>query len=279
MAEALVHIGVSGWSYPHWRRRFYPDGLPQRRELEYVAERMDSVEINASFYSLRRPENYRRWAEQTPDGFVFAVKGSRFITHLLALRDARTPLANFFASGVLALGERLGPLLWQLPPSLRFDRERLEGFLRLLPSTAGAAAELAARHDHRLDGRELTSTDTPSWRLRHALEVRHDSYHDPDFPALAREYGVAVVTAHTAGRWPLLDEPTADFAYLRLHGAESLYVGSYGVAALRDWAERALRHHDAGRDVYVYFDNDTDARAPQDAMTLRRLVRTAVVAS
>ncbi|HVH47938.1 MAG TPA: DUF72 domain-containing protein, partial [Labilithrix sp.] len=148
--SADVRVGISGWRYPPWRNVFYPKGLPQHRELEFASRAVRSVEINGSFYSLQRPSSYRRWYAETPDDFVFAVKGGRFITHNKKLRDCETPLANFFASGMLALEEKLGPILWQLPPQLRFDAARLEEFFALLPRTTAEAAALARRHDGRL---------------------------------------------------------------------------------------------------------------------------------
>jgi uncharacterized protein YecE (DUF72 family) len=273
---ANARIGISGWRYPPWRGDFYPKGLPQRSELEYAASRFNSIEINGSFYALQRPENYRAWAEQTPPGFVFSVKGPRFITHMKKLRDVDAPLANFFASGVLALGSKLGPLLWQLPPQLPFDASRLAGFFELLPRTTEAAAELATRHDERLTDRAHLTTDEDR-PLRHALEVRHDSYLDPAFTTLANEHDVAIVLADTAGKWPFLELVTADFCYVRLHGDEELYVSGYSDEALDKWATKITgwRTGDTtpdgvGRDVFVYFDNDVKVRAPYDAMGLAR---------
>lgn len=264
---ADVRVGISGWRYPSWRGAFYPAGLPQRRELEHVARRLRTVEINGSFYSLQRPEWYRRWADQTPEDFLFAVKGGRFVTHLKRLRGVETPLANFFASGVLALGGRLGPVLWQLPPTVAFDPELVETFLALLPRDTTAAAALAARHDDRLKAPPwLEVTDRRP--LRHALEVRHESFRDPAFAALARRHGVAVVVADTAGRWPMLDEPTADLVYVRLHGDAELYTSGYEGPALDRWAERVRGWAASGRDVVVYFDNDALGRAPFDAVAL-----------
>ncbi|MGE3661470.1 MAG: DUF72 domain-containing protein [Pseudonocardia sp.] len=265
MAE--IRVGTSGWRYPPWRGAFYPPGLPQRRELEYLSRRVTSIEINGSFYSLQRPEYYREWAAQTPDGFVFAVKGPRFVTHLKQLRDVRVPVANFLASGVLALGPKLGPVLWQLPPRLRFDAERLAAFLDLLPHTTAAAAALAAGHDERLDGRALVETDADR-PLRHALEVRHESFRDPAVAAVLRHHDVALVLADSAGTWPVLDEVTAGFVYVRLHGADELYASGYTPAALDAWAARVRAWHDGGRDVFVYFDNDAKVHAPRDAMEL-----------
>ena len=221
MAEARVagevRVGISGWRYPPWRGVFYPEGLAQRRELEYASRRMTSVEINGSFYSLQRPESYRTWAAETPDDFVFAVKGPRFVTHMKKLAGVEAPLANFFASGVLALGPKLGPLLWQLPPSLGFDPGRLERFFALLPRTTAAAADLATRHDQRLDGRSLLTTDADR-PLRHALEVRHRTFETPAFVELLRAHDVALVVADTAGKWPKLHDVSSDFVYVRLHG-------------------------------------------------------------
>ncbi len=261
-----VHVGISGWRYAPWRGTFYPRGLPQRGELGYAAGRLSSVEINGSFYSLQRPASFRSWYEETPPGFLFAVKGGRFITHMKKLAGVDGALANFFASGVLALREKLGPVLWQLPPTLGFDAERIGDFLARLPRTTTDAAALAAGHDHRVpDPWTQTDQERP---LRHALEVRHASFHDPGFVRLASAHGVAVVAADTAGRWPFLEELTADFAYARLHGDEELYVSGYDPPALDMWAARVRRWHETGRDVYVYFDNDAKVRAPVDAIAL-----------
>ena len=265
---ARARVGTSGWRYPPWRHTFYPDGLPQRRELSHLSRRVDTIEINGSFYSLQRPESWRAWAAETPDDFVFAVKGPRFVTHMKQLRDVATPVANFLASGVLALGPKLGPVLWQLPPRMRFDAERLAAFLALLPHTTAAAARLAEEHDERLDGRALTETDADR-PLRHAVEPRHESFRDPAFAALLREHGTALVVADSAGTWPVFDEATADFRYARLHGADELYASGYTADALDAWAKR-VRAWLADGDVFVYFDNDAKVHAPFDAIELAR---------
>jgi len=267
-----VRVGTSGWLYPPWRGVFYPPGLAHRRELEYLSSRLRSVEINGSFYSLQRPSSYRGWYAATPEDFVFAVKGPRFITHMKKLRDPETALANFFASGVLALGSKLGPVLWQLPPSLGFDPEQLSAFFAELPRDTGAAARLAGRHDERMSGDRLWTAPEGEpglvRPLRHALEVRHPSFHDPRLPGLLREHDIALVTADTAGKWPFFDELTAsDFAYARLHGDVELYTSGYSDEALDSWAARIERWRD-GREVFVYFDNDVKVRAPADAMGL-----------
>ena len=279
-------VGISGWTYPGWRRVFYPEGLAHRRELEYASRKMDSIEINGSFYSLQRPTSYAKWYDETPPGFVFAVKGSRFITHMLKLRNLETALPNFFASGVLRLREKLGPILWQFPERFPADLDRFARFLQALPKTSDEAAEVAGRHDHRLDGRAWTEAEV-SIPLRHAFEIRHPGFLGPDFLTLLREHGAALVFADTAGRWPYAEDVTADFVYVRLHGAEQLYTSGYTddqpdwwAARIREW-RRGGQPADAtcvspvapaparARDVYVYFDNDAKVHAPFDAIRLR----------
>jgi uncharacterized protein YecE (DUF72 family) len=276
-------IGISGWRYAPWRGKFYPPGLPERDELKFAAERFPTIELNGSFYSLQRPEYYARWYEQVPRDFVFAIKGSRYITHMLRLRGVETALANFFASGILALEDKLGPFLWQLPPTLELDEQRLRKFLEMLPRTTNEAVRLGRRHDARVAGRTHLRTDRDRG-LRHSLEVRHPSFATPALIALLRELDIALVVADTAGRWPLLEDLTADFVYVRLHGDVELYKSGYTDAALDRWAERirawrdgrkppptplvAPAPHLERRDVYVYFDNDVKVHAPYDAMSL-----------
>jgi uncharacterized protein YecE (DUF72 family) len=265
---ARIRVGISGWTYAGWRGDFYPRGLVQRRELEYAAERMTSIEINGSFYSLQRPTSYAAWRDQTPDDFVFAVKGGRFITHMKKLAGVETALANFFASGVLALGRKTGPFLWQLPPNLGFDADRLAAFFDLLPRTSLEAAELARGHDAKIgEDRALTGTevDVP---LRHALEVRHASFTGPETLALLERHDVALVVADTAGRWPLIEGRTSDHMYVRLHGDAELYTSGYSPEALDRWAAKCLAWAEQGMDVFVYFDNDVKGYAPHDAMAL-----------
>lgn len=279
-----IRTGISGWRYAPWRKVFYPAGLPQRRELEFASRQLTSIEINGSFYALQKPENYLAWAAETPDGFVFSVKGPRFVTHLKKLADVRVPVANFFASGVLALGPKLGPVLWQLPPNLGFHADRLAAFFDLLPRTTAAAARLAAEHDERLDDRAWTTTDADR-PLRHVMEVRHASFEDPAFVELLRAHGIGLVVADAAGRWPVIEDVTADLVYVRLHGETELYASGYDDDALDRWAAkvRAWASGDepqgartlagpaapsSGRDVFVYFDNDLKVRAPYDSMAL-----------
>jgi uncharacterized protein YecE (DUF72 family) len=269
---AVVRIGTSGWRYPPWRGVFYPKGLAQRRELEYLSRQLSTVEINGTFYSLQRPESFARWHAETPDGFIFAVKGPRFVTHMKKLADVEVPLANFFASGVLALREKTGPMLWQLPPSLGFHPERLAAFFALLPRSSDEAAWLARRHDERLTGRSLVVNDADR-PLRHALEVRHKSFETPAFVDLLREHAISLVVADTAGRWPRLFDVTADLVYVRLHGDVELYTSGYSETALDDWARRIRQWRDAGHDVQVHFDNDVKVHAPFDALALTERVQ------
>jgi uncharacterized protein YecE (DUF72 family) len=282
-----TRIGISGWTYAPWRGVFYPKGLSQKQELAYASRALNSIEINGTFYSLQRPSSFRKWYDQTPDDFVFSVKGPRFITHIKKLAGVETATANFFASGLLALRQKLGPMLWQLPPQLGFDAERIGSFLKLLPHDTKAAAKLAARHDERLKGRSLVETDAKR-PIRHAMEVRHESFRTPAFVELLREHGVALVNADTAGKWPHMEDVTADFVYARLHGDEELYVSGYTDAALDRWAARFKRWRAGGepgdaervggkpagrrgaRAVYVYFDNDTKVRSPFDAAGLAK---------
>jgi uncharacterized protein YecE (DUF72 family) len=268
-----VRIGTSGWLYPPWRGVFYPPKLPHRAELEYLSSKLNSVEINGTFYSLQHVASFRRWHDQTPDDFSFAVKGPRFVTHMKKLANVETPLANFFASGVLALRAKLGPFLWQLPPSLGFDADRLSAFFAQLPRSTEEAAWLARRHDERMKDRSLTTTDADR-PLRHALEVRHKSFTTPAFLDLLRENAVAVVVADTAGKWPMIRETTADFAYVRLHGDVELYASGYTDEALDKWAAAIREWTAASLDVQVHFDNDMKVRAPFDAMGLQDRLKT-----
>ncbi|MBB5894571.1 uncharacterized protein YecE (DUF72 family) [Kutzneria kofuensis] len=264
----MIRIGTSGWVYPPWRGTFYPKGVTQKRELAYLAERLNSVEINGTFYGRQRPASFRSWAAQTPDDFVFATKAPRFITHMKRLRDAETPVANFFASGVLMLQNKIGPILWQLPATFRFDADVLAEFLGLLPQSTAAAAKLSARHDHRIEDDEGLRIDADR-PLRHALEPRHVSFQDEKCLRLLRDHNVALVVADTAKKWPYFEELTADFAYARLHGDVELYTSGYTDEALDRWAAKVREWHRRG-DVHVYFDNDAKVRAPVDAIGLSR---------
>ena len=268
-----ILIGTSGWQYPSWRGDFYPAGLPHARELANLATRLASVEVNGTFYSLTRPAACDAWRRQVPPGFVFAIKGSRYVTHMLKLRNFEPALANFFASGLLRLGPTLGPILWQLPPQLPFDGERARAFLAALPRDIAGAERWARRHDARTTGRSaLKAVGGGNRPLRHAIEVRHHTWLGDDALALMRAFDVALVAADTAGRHPLSIQRTASFAYVRLHGATELYASRYGPAALAPWATRIDAWARGGSDVFVYFDNDARGHAPHDALRLQRML-------
>jgi uncharacterized protein YecE (DUF72 family) len=267
-----AYIGISGYDYKPWRGVFYPDGLPARRWLEYASARFNSIELNGTFYSLKSPAVFQRWVAETPErDFVLAVKGGRFITHNLKLRNAERSLGNFFASGVLALGRKTGPFLWQLPATYRFDAARMDGFMRQLPRTSRDAEAVALQHDDRLRRGALVDA-AENVPFRHAFEVRHPSYFHDEFFALLREHGCGFVVADTAGKFPYAEEVTADFVYVRLHGSQELYASGYTDAELDDWARKIDRWRASGREVYVYFDNDIKVHAPYDALRLAERV-------
>jgi uncharacterized protein YecE (DUF72 family) len=321
-STGAIRIGISGWQYDGWRGHFYPSELARGDELAYALRRFPTVEVNGTFYSLKRKSDFEAWLEAAPapptdepdgpggsgessgsaasecgaGGPVFALKGSRYITHMKRLRGPEPGLANFFGQGLLVLGEALGPILWQLRDDFAFDRERVAPFLEALPATYEEAARLARRHDDVVE--EAATEPRASGPIRHALEARHESFAEPESVALLREHGVALVVSDNPGEFPVLEADTADFAYVRLHGPETLYHGSYSDEALDAWAERiggwsggepigagraphsavesgggsdgsgASGGSDAPRDVYVYFDNDADGAAPFDARRL-----------
>jgi uncharacterized protein YecE (DUF72 family) len=283
-----TRIGISGWTYAPWRGVFFPEDVTIKRELVYASRQVNSIEINGTFYSLQRPGSFQAWYDETPDDFVFSVKGGRYITHLRRLKDVETPLANFFASGVLRLEEKLGPILWQFPPGFQFNHGRFVEFFDLLPTDTNSAVKLAKRHDQRLKGRSWVET-SKNRPIRYAVEVRHDSFRDEAFVKLLRQHRIALCFADTAGKWPYMEDVTAgDFVYARLHGDEELYVSGYDDKALDWWAQRFRAWREGkepadakrigplspkrarGRDVFCYFDNDVKVRAPFDAIGLAR---------
>lgn len=285
----MNRIGTSGWSYPAWRGRFYPKDLTAPRQLEYASRMLSSIEINASFYRLQTPDTYRAWYDQTPRGFRFAVKGSRFITHNKKLSDTDAPMANFLASGVLLLREKLGPFVWQLPERLGFQPDRVDAFLSGLPRDTLAAARIARRHDARVNRRGWTRP-RGRHRIRHALEVRNPEWLVPELVRSLRRHRVALVISDSAD-WPRAEEITAGFVYIRLHGANRTYASRYDDRSLDEWAARIRAWADGGeprdaakitdrapprrkrRDVYVYLDNDQHANAPNDALRLAQRLR------
>jgi len=287
-ASARIRIGISGWRYPPWRGLFYPPDLPQRLELEYASACFPVIELNGSFYSLQRPESYAQWYEQTPDDFIFTIKAPRYITHIRRLRDIEAPMANLFASGVFNLKEKLGPFLWQFPPSFKFNAELVENFFALLPQDGEAATQLARKRDAFMRGRTRLAIDA-NRPMRHAMEIRNETFLDTAFIRLLRKYKVALVIAETAGHWPLREDITSDFVYLRLHGEKRLYASGYSDASLTRWAKRIAAWHQGtqpsdaqliepaaplrkkSRDVFCFFDNtDIKLRAPFDAASISK---------
>jgi uncharacterized protein YecE (DUF72 family) len=267
-----AYIGISGYDYPRWRNVFYPADVPKKHWLEYASRRFNSIELNGTFYSLKSPAVFQRWAAEVPKrDFVFAIKGGRFITHNLKLRNCDTALGNFFASGILALGRLTGPFLWQLPATYQFDPERMDTFMRMLPRTSRAAETVAEQHDHRLRRGALVKASV-NVRYRHAFEVRHPSYFCDEFYSILRKNRCGFVIADSAGRWQMAEEVTANFVYVRLHGSTHLYTSRYSDRELDAWARRAHAWLGDKRDVYVYFDNDAKVHAPSDALRLRERV-------
>jgi uncharacterized protein YecE (DUF72 family) len=255
-----IYVGIGGWTFAPWRGVFYPDGLPQAQELAYAASRLTSIEINGTFYRTQTPATYRKWASEVPDGFVFAVKGPRFVTHRRILGEAGESLERFLDSGVTELGDHLGPLLWQFPPTKKFEAEDFGAFLALLPGAHGGRA------------------------LRHVVEVRHASFLTPEFIALLRKWGIAVVFSEH-DTYPAIADATADFVYLRLQKGEDSVETAYPPAALDAWAARLrawaqgtqpddLPRVDAApaparpRDVFAYVIHEGKVRAPAAAMAL-----------
>ncbi len=278
-----IRIGVSGWRYEPWRGVFYPEKLRQADELAYISHQLSSIELNGSFYSLQRPENYQQWHDQTAANFVFSVKGPQYISHIRRLRDCEVPLANFFASGLFNLRDKLGPILWQFPANFKFDAQRIASFLDLLPRTSSAAEQLAAKHEARFADRAELSAEGIG-RLRYVMEVRHASFASDAFIDLLKEKDIGLVLSDSDGRWPVFEDITSDLMYIRLHGSEELYASGYDHAAIERWAQRIEAwsrgqepedaRRQAGpaasmpRDVFCYFDNDAKVMAPHDARAL-----------
>ncbi len=284
-----IRVGISGWTYKPWRGEFYPDGLPQKKELAYASRRFNALEINGTFYSLQKPKSFQNWYEQTPDDFLFAIKGNRYLTHMRKLRDPQQPLANFFASGLLCLREKLGPILWQFPPQMSFHEEEFESFLSLLPKDTYELAKLGEKHDGFMKGKVDLEPDAKR-RVRHAVEFRHESFLNQRFITLLRKYHISLVIADVAGKYPTTEDVTSEFLYLRLHGARKLYQSGYTNKEIAAWSEKiklwsegkeppdartivenAKKPPKSGRDIYLFFDNtDVKLRAPVDAREMAK---------
>jgi len=257
-----IRVGVGGWVYEPWRDNFYPPGLAHAKELAYLSERVTAIEINATFYRNQTAASFAKWRDATPAGFVFSVKATRFATNRRVLGEAGESIERFFASGVAGLGAKLGPIVWQLAPTKKFDAADVEAFLQLLPRRLGALP------------------------LRHAIEVRHASFRVPEYVEIARKHGVATVFADT-DEYPSFADETADFVYGRMMRSESACPTGYATDAIAAWAERAQRWSEggcpddvprvgaasapskSGRDVYLFFISGAKERAPAAAVALR----------
>ena len=256
----MIRVGIGGWVFKPWRGTFYPKGLPQARELEFASRALTTIEINGTFYGSQRPESFRRWADETPDDFVFSLKGPRFTTHRAVLAEAGPSIERFFASGVLELKSKLGPVLWQFPPFKAFEADDFAAFLSLLP--------------HRLEGHPI----------RHAVEVRHQSFCVPEFVKLMRKNAVAIAGIES-DKHPLIPDVTGDFVYLRLQRTSEEIESGYAQPDLARWAKRAREfaqggapsdlpvlapapHTKSKRDVFIYMISGAKVRAPAAAQAL-----------
>lgn len=281
------YVGMSGWTYEPWRGSFYPKGVTIKKELEYASRQLNSIEINGTFYSLQKPETFQRWYDSTPEDFIFAIKCPRYITHIRRLVDVEEPICNFFASGVLKLNDKTGPFLWQLPPNLHLKDDRVAKFLDLIPRDTKAAVKLAKNHSDKVKGRAFTEA-LGNYPLRHAIEIRHESYLVPEFFELLRQKNVAFVFAHSGLKSPYAEDLTSDFVYTRMHGQEKKYAKGYPTKFIQEWSKRCQswakgtnpadakcvlksKPKAGARDVFVYFDNEYKDSAPENAKALGKL--------
>lgn len=244
MARGRIRIGIGGWTFPPWRGTFYPPGLPQKRELEYASGQLGAIEINATFYSRQSPKSWEKWAETAPDGFQFAIKGSRFCVMRSRLAEGAEGLGNFFAQGFAALGPKLGPILWQFHPRRQFAADDIAAFIDLLP------------------------TELEGLALRHAIEPRHDSFRDERFFDLCRDRNIAIVF-EDSDDYPCIEADTADFTYARLQRMNEDVPTGYPEAKLDEFAARAKAWTGDGRDTYIFLINGAKIRAPAAALALQ----------
>ncbi|HTL11908.1 MAG TPA: DUF72 domain-containing protein [Bdellovibrionota bacterium] len=270
--KGRIRVGMSGWTYEPWRGDFYPKGLTQKKELEYAAGKVTSIEVNGTFYSLQKPESFQSWADQVPEDFCFAVKAPQFMTHVLRLKEPAEPLANFLASGLFKLGPKLGPILWQLPPNVILKDDRFEKFFKMLPHDSKAAAKVAKGHGKKVAGRACLEPGG-DYPVRHAFEFRHPSFNHPDFLAQMKEYGVCAVIGADGEKSAGIQEPTTDFVYVRLHGEDKKFKKGYTPAAIQAWAKKAKAWAADGLDVFVYFSTDAKEYSPFDAMNLLKALK------
>jgi uncharacterized protein YecE (DUF72 family) len=243
MTRGKIHVGVGGWTFEPWRGTFYPEKWPQAKELDYAGQKLTAIEINGTFYGRQKPGSFIKWRDTVPEGFVFTAKASRFCVNRKVLADAGEGIANFLGQGIVELGDKLGPILWQFAATKKFDPEDMAAFLALLPAAQ--------------DG----------MKLRHALEPRHESFADPAFFAMCREAGVAVVYAE-AEAYPTFAEQTADFTYARIQTANEALPNGYDEAELGRLADQARAWSEGGRDVFLFFISGAKVRNPAAAQAL-----------
>ena len=248
MSEGKIRIGIGGWTYPPWRGSFYPEKLPQSKELEYASSHLGAIEINATFYGRQKPKSWENWEKIAPDGFQFAIKGSRYCVSRSKLVESAESIANFFGQGFGVLGPKLGPVLWQFAPFKKFERDDIAGFIDLLPQE--------------IDG----------IRVRHAIEPRHKSFDDEKFFELCTARNIAIVL-EDSDDYPAIDADTADFAYARLQRMSEDLPTGYEAAALDGFAEKARKWIEGGRDAYIFMINGAKVRAPAAALALQERLR------
>jgi uncharacterized protein YecE (DUF72 family) len=265
----MIRVGMSGWTFAEWRKDFYPEGLPQKKELEYASREMNSLEINGTFYALQKPATFKNWGAQVPKDFVMALKAPQFITHVLRLKDCEDPLYNFLASGPLCLGEKMGPLLWQFPSFMTLKDDRFADFIKLLPHTAKEMSAAAKKHGPKVKGRAFTKA-SGDYRVRHAFEFRHPSFNNKDFLAMLKEHNIAAVIHHASKESAEIEEVTADFAYVRLFGEGKKYAKGYPAKEIKEWAKTITQWSKEKKDVFAYFGTEAKAYAPFDAIKLSK---------
>lgn len=284
--KQFFRVGISGWTFPEWRGIFYPKNVKQKDELFYTSRALNSIEINGTFYSMQKPHTFVKWYDETPGDFVFAIKAPKYITHERRLKEFETPLANFLASGLLCLKEKLGVILWQFPPTLPFIPDRFEAFMAALPHSMEEAATLSKGHSDWMSERCVTTSEYQG-RLRHAIETRHESFKCKEFIEMLRKYRISVVVGDTEGRWPYMEDVTSDFLYVRLHGDETKYPDGYTRQALDHWetrlsawasggepkdaqtvVKREISKNEGERIVFAFFDNDNKKTAPANAIDM-----------
>lgn len=267
MATGTARTGTAGWVFEPWRGTFFPEGLVQKKELAYASSRLGTIEINATFRANQKPQSFAKWAGEARDGFVFSIKGPQLVTHIKRLKNCEQELANFFASGPLALGDKLGPFVWQLPPNISYVPEVLEAFVAMLPRNTDDYVALAGKADERLKSEPYLEV-AHAGPIRHAIEMRNSSFDVPDVDALLRSYNVARVIADT------MENPsralTADFAYCRLQGPARAGAAGYEASDIADWAKTVKDWTEAGTDVFAYFVHEDKLHAPANAIALRK---------